>query len=79
MPSCSRSSPWLAGVFGFVALSGTLALIAKILLFVFVVLFVLSLVFGGGGVRLSDPRRAGKPTVGPPGRQRFVAAGERNP
>jgi uncharacterized membrane protein YtjA (UPF0391 family) len=38
----------LAGVLGFVALSGTLAGIAKVLLLVFVVLFVLSLVFGRG-------------------------------
>ena len=38
----------LAGVLGFAALSGTLAGIAKVLLLVFVVLFVLSLVFGRG-------------------------------
>jgi uncharacterized membrane protein YtjA (UPF0391 family) len=36
----------VAGILGFVALSGTLAWIAKALLLVFVVLFVLSLVFG---------------------------------
>lgn len=36
-----------AGLLGFMALSGTLAWIAKALLIVFVVLFVLSLVFGG--------------------------------
>ena len=35
-----------AGILGFVGLSGTLAWIAKALLLVFVVLFVLSLVFG---------------------------------
>ncbi len=39
----------IAGVLGFVALGGTLAWIAKSLLLVFVVLFVLSLVFGGRG------------------------------
>jgi uncharacterized membrane protein YtjA (UPF0391 family) len=37
----------VAGVLGFVALGGALAWIAKALLLVFVVLFVLSLVFGG--------------------------------
>ncbi len=36
-----------AGLLGFMALSGTLAMIAKILLFVFLALFVISLVFGG--------------------------------
>ena len=35
-----------AGILGFVGHSGTLAWIAKALLLVFVVLFVLSLVFG---------------------------------
>ena len=35
-----------AGILGFVGPSGNLALIAKILLFVFLVLFVLSLIFG---------------------------------
>jgi len=38
----------VAGVLGFVALAGTLALIAKVLLFVFLALFVISLVFGRG-------------------------------
>jgi uncharacterized membrane protein YtjA (UPF0391 family) len=37
----------IAGVLGFVGLSGTLAVIAKALLFVFLALFVVSLVFGG--------------------------------
>jgi uncharacterized membrane protein YtjA (UPF0391 family) len=37
----------LAGVLGFVGLSGTLALIAKVLLFVFLAMFVVSLIFGG--------------------------------
>ena len=32
--------------FGFVALAGTLAVIAKVLLFVFLALFVISLIFG---------------------------------
>ncbi len=36
----------VAGLLGFMALSGTLAWIAKVLLLVFVVLFVLSLIFG---------------------------------
>ncbi len=36
----------LAGVLGFVALAGTLGMIAKILLFVFLALFVISLIFG---------------------------------
>jgi len=36
----------VAGLLGFVALEGTLAWIAKVLLLVFVVMFVLSLVFG---------------------------------
>lgn len=36
----------IAGLLGFVALEGTLALIAKALLFAFLVLFVLSLIFG---------------------------------
>ena len=39
----------LAGVFGFVTLGGTLALIAKILLFVFLALFVVSLLFSRRG------------------------------
>ena len=37
----------LAGVLGFVALAGSLAVIAKVLLFVFLALFVVSLIFGG--------------------------------
>jgi uncharacterized membrane protein YtjA (UPF0391 family) len=37
-----------AGLLGFMALSGTLAWIAKALLLVFVVLFVLSLALGRG-------------------------------
>jgi uncharacterized membrane protein YtjA (UPF0391 family) len=37
----------VAGVLGFVALSGTLAWVAKVLLLVFAVMFVLSLIFGG--------------------------------
>jgi uncharacterized membrane protein YtjA (UPF0391 family) len=37
----------VAGFLGFMALSGTLAMIAKILLFVFLALFVISLVFVG--------------------------------
>ena len=36
----------LAGVLGFIGLAGSLAYIAKILLFVFLALFVLSLIFG---------------------------------
>jgi uncharacterized membrane protein YtjA (UPF0391 family) len=36
----------LAFVLGFVALAGTLATIAKVLLFVFLALFVISLIFG---------------------------------
>ncbi len=36
----------LAGVFGFVALSGTLALVAKILLFVFLAMFIVSVITG---------------------------------
>jgi uncharacterized membrane protein YtjA (UPF0391 family) len=38
----------VAGFLGFVALAGTLALIAKVLLFVFLALFVVSLIFGRG-------------------------------
>ena len=38
----------VAGILGFLALAGTLALVAKVLLFVFLVLFVVSLVFGRG-------------------------------
>ena len=37
----------IAGILGFVALSGTLAMVAKVLLFVFLALFVISLIFGG--------------------------------
>ena len=37
----------LAGILGFAGLGGTLALIAKVLLFVFLALFVVSLIFGG--------------------------------
>jgi len=36
----------IAGVLGFVGLEGDFAYIARVLLFVFVVLFVLSLIFG---------------------------------
>ena len=36
----------LAGIFGYVGLAGTLAVIAKVLLFVFLALFVISLIFG---------------------------------
>lgn len=36
----------VAGILGFVAFAGTLAMIAKILLFVFLALFVISLIFG---------------------------------
>jgi uncharacterized membrane protein YtjA (UPF0391 family) len=36
----------LAGLLGFMALSGTLAWIAKALLLVFVVMFVISMIFG---------------------------------
>ncbi len=36
----------LAGLFGFMALEGSLAMIAKVLLFVFVACFVISLIFG---------------------------------
>jgi uncharacterized membrane protein YtjA (UPF0391 family) len=38
----------LAGILGFVALAGTLATIAKVLLFIFLALFVISLIFGRG-------------------------------
>jgi uncharacterized membrane protein YtjA (UPF0391 family) len=37
-----------AGVLGFTVLGGTLGLIAKILLFVFLAFFVISLIFGRG-------------------------------
>jgi uncharacterized membrane protein YtjA (UPF0391 family) len=36
----------IAGVLGFIGLEDTFAYIARVLLFVFVVLFVLSLIFG---------------------------------
>ena len=39
----------LAGVLGFGGLAGDFAYIAKILLFVFLVLFVISLIFGRRG------------------------------
>lgn len=39
----------VAGVLGFGGLAGDFAYIAKILLFVFLVLFVVSLIFGRGG------------------------------
>jgi uncharacterized membrane protein YtjA (UPF0391 family) len=43
----------IAGVLGFGGLAGDFASIAKILLFVFLVLFVVALIFGrGGGVRV---------------------------
>lgn len=38
----------IAGVFGFGGLAGELAWIGKVLVFVFLVLFVLSLIFGRG-------------------------------
>jgi uncharacterized membrane protein YtjA (UPF0391 family) len=38
----------VAGLLGFVGLQGDFAYIAKILLFVFLVLFVISLIFGRG-------------------------------
>lgn len=38
----------VAGLLGFVALSGTMALVAKVLLLVFAVLFVVSLITGRG-------------------------------
>ena len=52
----------ITGVLGFVTLAGSLAVIAKVLLFVFLALFVISLIFGGGGGRFSDPRRGVWPT-----------------
>ena len=39
----------VSGLLGFVGLAGTLAWIAKVLLFVFLVLFVISLTLAGGG------------------------------
>lgn len=38
----------VAGLLGFVGLQGDFAYVAKILLFVFIVLFVISLIFGRG-------------------------------
>jgi len=38
----------VAGLLGFIGLQGDFAYIAKILLFVFLVLFVISLIFGRG-------------------------------
>ena len=38
----------VAGLLGFVGLQGDFAYIAKILLFVFIILFVISLIFGRG-------------------------------
>ena len=38
----------VAGILGFGGLAGDFAFLAKILLFVFVILFVLSLIFGRG-------------------------------
>ncbi len=38
----------LAGILGFGGLAGSFAVIAKILLFVFLALFVISLIFGKG-------------------------------
>jgi uncharacterized membrane protein YtjA (UPF0391 family) len=37
----------IAGLFGFVGIAGTSYFVAQILFFVFLVMFVLSLVFGG--------------------------------
>ena len=45
--SSSRYFVLLAGVLGFVALGGTLAWIAKVLLIGFIILFLVSLIFGG--------------------------------
>ena len=53
----------VAGLLGFVALSGTLAWIAKTLLLVFVVLFVLSLVFGRGRGSAGRFSRDGQPSA----------------
>jgi uncharacterized membrane protein YtjA (UPF0391 family) len=39
----------IAGVFGFGNLAGDFSYIARVLLFVFLVLFVVSLIFGRGG------------------------------
>ncbi len=40
----------IAGVLGFAGLSGDFAYLAKILLFVFLILFVVSMITGRGGV-----------------------------
>ena len=56
----------LAGILGFVALAGSLATIAKVLLFVFLALFVISLIFGRGRGQLSDARRWARPTCSRP-------------
>ena len=36
----------IAGILGFVGIAGSFAMIAKVLLFVFLALFVISLIFG---------------------------------
>jgi len=36
----------IAGILGFMALAGSLAVVAKVFLFVFLALFVISLIFG---------------------------------
>jgi len=60
----------LAGIFGFVGLAGTLAVIAKVLLFVFLALFVISLIFWQEvGARCLVFVGVGKLIVGPPGHQ----------
>jgi len=59
----------LAGIFGFVALAGTLAVIAKVLLFVFLALFVISLIWQEAGARCLIFVGVGKLIVGPPGHQ----------
>jgi uncharacterized membrane protein YtjA (UPF0391 family) len=41
----------IAGLFGFGLIAGAAWTIAKVLFFVFLVLFILSLVFGWGGAR----------------------------
>ena len=58
----------IAGVLGFVTLAGSLAVIAKVLLFVFLALFVISLIFGRGrgGVSLILGEVSGLPHLGPP-------------
>ena len=37
----------IAGILGFMAFAGTLALVAKVLLFIFLACFVISLILGG--------------------------------